>query len=286
MNKLKKVSRMKVIKKINNNVAICLDSNDKELIAFGKGIGFPKMPYVLDDLNLIQRTYYGVNPRYLDLLNDIPDEVFEISTKIVDYAQTKLEYTLNSNVVFTLADHINFAIQRFHKNIQVKVPLSYDVEFLYEKEMDIGKKAIKYINKTMGIRLSSKEATGIALHFINVLTNESIEEPMNTDDLLQRIIAIIEKELKINIETSSFSYSRFATHVEYLLKRIEENVSIDTKNHKMYENITEKYPESYQCALKIQEYLNQETGRILNDEELLYLIIHINRLSSREDCRN
>ena len=44
------------------------------------------MPYVLDDLNLIQRTYYGVNPRYLDLLNDIPDEVFEISTKIVDYA--------------------------------------------------------------------------------------------------------------------------------------------------------------------------------------------------------
>lgn len=168
----------------------------------------------------------------------------------------------------------------------MKVPLSYDVEFLYEKEMDIGKKAIKYINKTMGIRLSSKEATGIALHFINVLTNESIEEPMNTDDLLQRIIGIIEKELKVNIETSSFSYSRFATHVEYLLKRIEENVSIDTKNHKMYENITEKYPESYQCALKIQEYLNQETGRILNDEELLYLIIHINRLSSREDCRN
>lgn len=286
MNKLKKVSRMKVIKKINNNVAICLDSNDKELIAFGKGIGFPKMPYVLDDLNLIQRTYYGVSPRYLNLLNDIPDEIFEISTKIVDYAQTKLEYTLNSNVVFTLADHINFAIQRFHKNIQVKVPLSYDVEFLYEKEMDIGKKAIKYINKTMGIRLSSKEATGIALHFINVLTNESIEEQMNTDDLLQRIIGIIEKELKINIDTSSFSYSRFATHVEYLLKRIEDNVSVDTKNHKMYENITEKYPESYQCALKIQEYLNQETGRILNDEELLYLIIHINRLSSREDCRN
>ena len=176
-------------------------------------------------------------------------------------------------------------MQKQHKNI-LKVPLSYDVEFLYEKEMDIGKKAIKYINKTMGIRLSSKEATGIALHFINVLTNESIEEQMNTDDLLQRIIGIIEKELKINIDTSSFSYSRFATHVEYLLKRIEDNVSIDTKNHKMYENITEKYPESYQCALKIQEYLNQETGRILNDEELLYLIIHMNRLSSREDCRN
>ena len=31
---------MRAIKKINNNVAICADSNNKELIAFGKGIGF------------------------------------------------------------------------------------------------------------------------------------------------------------------------------------------------------------------------------------------------------
>lgn len=28
---------MKVIKKINNNVALCLDGNQRELIAFGNG---------------------------------------------------------------------------------------------------------------------------------------------------------------------------------------------------------------------------------------------------------
>ncbi len=33
---------MKVIKKINNNVALCVDNHKKELIAFGKGIGFPR----------------------------------------------------------------------------------------------------------------------------------------------------------------------------------------------------------------------------------------------------
>ncbi|WP_368259898.1 CAT RNA binding domain-containing protein, partial [Clostridium paraputrificum] len=36
---------MIVVKKINNNVAICLDNNNNELIAFGKGIGFPATPY-------------------------------------------------------------------------------------------------------------------------------------------------------------------------------------------------------------------------------------------------
>lgn len=49
---------MKVVKKINNNVAICLDSNNCELVAFGKGIGFPKMPYEIQDLSLIDRTFY------------------------------------------------------------------------------------------------------------------------------------------------------------------------------------------------------------------------------------
>ena len=44
---------MKVIKKINNNVAICLDNNGKELIAFGNGIGFPKVPYEIHYLNKI-----------------------------------------------------------------------------------------------------------------------------------------------------------------------------------------------------------------------------------------
>ena len=36
---------MQVINKLNNNFAICIDGEGKELIAVGKGIGFPKTPY-------------------------------------------------------------------------------------------------------------------------------------------------------------------------------------------------------------------------------------------------
>ena len=35
---------MIVVKRINNNVAVCRDGNQRELIAFGKGIGFPRRP--------------------------------------------------------------------------------------------------------------------------------------------------------------------------------------------------------------------------------------------------
>ena len=36
---------MKVIKNINNNISLCLDSRNNEVVAFGKGIGFTKPPY-------------------------------------------------------------------------------------------------------------------------------------------------------------------------------------------------------------------------------------------------
>ena len=158
---------MKVIKKINNNVAVCLDNDGHELIAFGKGTGFPKTPYELTDLSKIWRTYYGINPSYLGLLNDIPEEVFELSIKIVDFAKMKIENQINSNIVFTLADHINFAIERFKKNLDIRMPFVYDIQHLYESEMQIGLFAIKLINKSMNVYLTKDEAVSIALHFIN-----------------------------------------------------------------------------------------------------------------------
>ena len=54
---------MQVIKRINNNVAVCLDQNHDELVAFGKGIGYPKTPYELTDLSKIKLTFYRIDSR-------------------------------------------------------------------------------------------------------------------------------------------------------------------------------------------------------------------------------
>lgn len=106
---------MRVTKKINNNVAICQDGNGQELIALRKGIGFPKTPYELTDLSKIDMTFYRVSPQTITLLQEIPSDVINVSTKIVELAQQKLQNNLSPNIVFSLADHINFAIERAKK---------------------------------------------------------------------------------------------------------------------------------------------------------------------------
>ena len=50
---------MLILKKINNNVALAASDDGREVVVFGKGIGFHEMPYELADESLIQRKFYG-----------------------------------------------------------------------------------------------------------------------------------------------------------------------------------------------------------------------------------
>ena len=276
---------MKVIKKINNNVAVCLDNNEHELIAFGKGIGFPAMPYELLDLSLITRTYYGVDPNYFGLVQEIDESIFEVCAVIIDYARNCIESNLNPNVVFTLADHINFAIERIRKGIEIKLPLYYELSHLYEKEVAVGKFALKEIRRRLHVYLAETEAYSIALHLIN-----AEEQPVNTvidydsDKVIDKVTKIIEACYDMPIRRDSFNYSRFVSHMQYLFKRKESNSSITSENSRLFQSKKEEYPMSYACALDIQKYFEDTLSWHPSDEEVLYLMLHINRLCAREDC--
>lgn len=137
---------MKVIKNINNNISLCLDSRNNEVVAFGKGIGFTKPPYDVP-LSKIDRTFYDVDEEQLAVLKRIPEDVLEAAAEIVDLANEKMDNQFRENVVFTLADHIDFAIQRYRKNINIKLPLFYEVRQLYPGESELGRQALDILKK-------------------------------------------------------------------------------------------------------------------------------------------
>lgn len=273
---------MRVIKNINNNVSICLDSTGKEVFVFGKGVGFHKPPY---DLSLaeIERTYYDVDSTYVNMIQDIPEDVLEISDEIINYARMKINKEFSGNIVFTLADHIAFTIRRHQENIKVNLPIVHDIENLFEKEMDVGLYGIRLIRKKMNVYLPREEAAYIALHLINSeaqLTNE--EE--NSEKVIEDIMKIVEESYQMELNRHDFSYSRFVSHMHYLLKRGKGNTQMQTENGELYRQLVKEYPKAYETAEEIGRYLEKAEQLKLNEEEKMYLMIHINRLCTREDC--
>ena len=278
---------MIVIKKINNNVVICKDNNNHELVAFGKGIGFPSVPYQITDLKKIDRTFYNISPQYLSLINELSFEIVEFTADQLIKIQDILSYETNPNLVFTLADHLTFAIERAEKGIYVNMPSSYEMELDYPQEMKSAKVIWNAICKKFHIHLSKVEIQGIAMHLINAQLGSKAEElpelEQSSEEIIEQTTLIIELELGLHVQRDTFNYARFATHIQYLLKRVFQESYIDSDNFLMYQSICDEYQEIADCVDKICIYYQNVWSIQLSEEEKLYLILHVNRVCSRED---
>lgn len=272
---------MRLLKKINNNYALALDSQGIQIIVEGKGIGFQKMPCELTDLSLIKRTYYDTKDQDIELIKSVSEEVLALCKKVVEYANEIIGDKMNPNLTFILADHIQFAIDRFNQNIQMKMPIYHEIEFLYPKEIMVADYAMRLILEDLSILLPDGEKTGIALNIIN---SELITDSSDSNhDYVELCTSIVEKTMNIKINRQSFNYSRFVTHLEYLFRKSKGKSVYATDNKKLYETVSKDYPEVRKCVDVIERVLNKKQFN-MNEEEKLYLMLHVNRLCSREDC--
>ena len=276
---------MLAIRRINNNVALCRDGNGRELIALGKGIGFGEMPKELS-LAQIERTFYDVDDKYQPLLTELPAAVLDFSARIVDIARNELSYQLNPNTVFTLADHINFAMERARKHIRVKMPLAYDVEQMYPIEYRIGRHTLRRIRKEFLITLPESEAAGIAMNLINNRMTPhqepSAPDTVGDEEMLEDITDIVENHFHILVDRTSFNYSRYATHLQYLFGRIHAGKAINSDNLQLYKSLREEFPDIARCVERIAGHIREVWDCELTEEEKLYLILHVNRICIKE----
>lgn len=274
---------MKAIRKINNNVVVCLDSSGQEVVAMGKGIGFHPVPREIK-LSEIERTFYDLDQSQQYIIRDLDNRIVSFSGKIVDIAKNELNYELSPNVILNLADHISFAIERCRKHIKIHMPLAYDLEQYYPKECAIGRYVCRKIEKEYLIYVPETEVAGIAMTFINARVNgkKITQEEIDYSELQEDVTTIIEDFFKVIIPRNTFNYSRFATHLNYLFARLKSNEMIQTQNLELYNNIVESFPNVMKCVEIISSYLEKKMIVKLSEEEKLYLALHVNRIYEKE----
>lgn len=275
---------MKIIKKINNNVAIALDGRGKELIVFGKGIGFPKIPYELTDLSKVERTFYDIEPQYYGLLQELPEDIIRVASKMVLRIKNQVAKNLNPNLVFILADHINFAVERARKGLDISLPYSYELEYEQPGITKLAAFFVKNIRKRYQVFLPKGEITSITMHILNAMegTSGKLEEKESSGVIIRKVTEIIEEHFDIQIDKESFNYFRFKNHMKYFVDRKSRKEEFTDQNQELYDSMRKSYPETYACVLKINEYITEIFHERCSSEEMLYFIIHVNRLYMKE----
>lgn len=273
---------MKIVKRINTNAAIAINGNKKEIVILGKGVGFPKVPYELTDISIIERTFYDIAPIYINVLANLSNDIVIVCTKIYELAKLKLECELNTNFPIILADHIQFAIERIRKNFDVKNPLEYELYQFYPKEIKVAKEAIKILKEELKENFPESEVASITLHIINAeKESNNIQNTMKEIKILTDIIKIVEKDLGIKFNKENFYCSRFITHARFLIQRLEKNTQTNETSNGLLPQMRREYPGVFICCMNIQRYLKKEHQWKCNDEEIMFLMLHLNRLKTK-----
>ena len=205
--------------------------------------------------------------------------------EIAERAEIELDCALNPNLPFTLADHLNFAAERLRKGIEISTPLAYDVRHLYPKETELAQQARELLAREAGLELPDSEVVNIALHLINAEAEAGdMHSMMLTLKALSDVDGIVEKQLAITLNKESFSYSRFSMHLRYLIQRLASGRQVEERISGMLAQMRRDYPQAYQCARAIADYFRAAWNWQCNDEEIVYLMLHITRLQEKNEA--
>lgn len=268
---------------VNNNVVFSKDAEGQEIIVSGRGIAFHQKAGMRIDPERIEKIFimkdFANDSRLEAILNEIPIDYFEISNRILEFAQNSLEKRLNESVYLFLSDHIYTTVQRFQEGIAISNPMIWDIKRFYPKEFKVGKEALAIIKEQLDIELPIDEAGFITLHLVNASMDEDLETVYELTALMQEISNIVKYFFQIDFDVDSIYYYRFITHLKFFSLRLTTNRELEKNDDSdLLDIIKLKYVNAYQCVEKISTFLNQTYKYQISNEEKLYLTIHIERL--------
>lgn len=278
---------MKFKKSLNNNIALAEDPEGNELIVIGTGIGFKKVKGQTLRREEIQKTFrIGEDERYQRIeqfFNEIPLQVIDIADQIIKLGQQYIGARINDSLLLPLSDHIHYALERLEKKLEIQSPLQWEVRHLYPKEFMAGQKAVALINEAFQVTLPEPEASFIALHFVNAqIEHGTMNQTLKVTTIINQILDLLTEHFNMKLEQDSMNYSRFITHLRYFIVRQMNKVTLSFKDeHFLFDVLSERYPDSYECVRKIRDFVEQEYGFHISKDEMVYLIIHVERMTSR-----
>lgn len=270
---------VRIVKRLNHNVVLCLDSKGREVVALGLGVGFPTDGEDLD-VARIDRTFYGVDERYMALFEEIPFDILEFAAQMADVVRGALSYELSPNYPLALADHIAFMVDRRRKNLAVPLPYSSEFARLYPAEWRIAAFVAERAERYFHLVLPVEETAGIAFGILGAAGagDAGQDAPNAIESRIDDVVTSVERQLQVQIDRSGIAYARFASHLRYLLHGVRTDLETIPEHGQMLSLLEESSPVVVAVARSVARDLDAACDAEMDENEVLYLALHIGRL--------
>lgn len=267
----------------NNNVVLTI-VDEKEMVVLGTGIGFRKRKGDILDESKIQKKFILENKdsskKIASVFEVLSNEETELVLDIINDSVEKMNLKISDSIYTSLADHIHYVLERTKKNITLKCPLDGEIRYIYPQEYGICLRYVRWMNERFNVQVSDCEASSIVLHLLNAERDEQIfERTVLETRIIKDLVDIVRMEYGIEFENSDFYFSRFLIHLQYFVRRVVKGQEVENSDDCLFEMVKANYPKAFTCANKIKKYLENNQRYKTSESELIYLTIHIQKIT-------
>lgn len=139
---------------------------------------------------------------------------------------------------------------------------------------------MRIIEQRTGVTLPDVEAVPLALHFVNAQFGTDLDATVRMTQVLGEMLAVIRAAFGVEIDEDSVGVARFVTHLRYLFLRERQGTMLGSPVDPITDAVRSARPREFACAQGLGALLHDRYGWSVTDEELLYLALHVSRLTS------
>ena len=269
----------RICKVLNHNGVIALDMNDsKEYVLLGKGVGFGKKPGERfeqpADCTVYSLQETSSRGDAAELIKSIQPEYFQMANRILNEAERHFG-KIDRSILFPMADHIAFAVQRLQKGEKISNPLTEDIKTLFHSEFKVASMIQTILKEEKQIDIDEDEIGYVALHIHSALEKESVSVSMQMARAVRDCVSVIEEQRGIRINVMSLSYNRLMNHVKYMVARVLKGESLKVN---MNDYVQHNFPDAFELATTVCDHLSHALHKPLEELEIGYLAMHIERI--------
>ena len=181
--------------------------------------------------------------------------------------------------MFSMADHIAFAVKRIKNNEQISNPLNDDIRVLFYKEYKIAEKVRPILKEKINIDVIDDEIGYITLHIHTSIDDSKVSDAMQMAQAVRTCAQFIEEKIGITIDVTTMAYNRLMNHIRSMVARAVtgEMLKVDLNRF-----IEQNYPDSFSLAKEICMKLGHELKHGFSENEVGYLAVHIEQIKCDE----
>lgn len=273
----------RIAKVLNHNSIIGIRVEDsKEYLIMGKGIAFGRKVCERIETRAEDTVYslqeFTERGKAKDIIKSVSPECLELANEVLNQAEKEFG-KIDRSILFPMADHIEFAVRRIRNHEQISNPLTQDIRVLFSREYKVAQCMEQLLLEKLQVQIDEHEIGYIALHIHSAIENEKISQAMQIASAVRECISFVEKQTGKIIDVMSLDYNRLLNHVRYMVAR---SINGEKLKVSMNEYMEVKFPEAFQLAEVICAEMRRSMKITLDDAEIGYLAIHIDRVMSND----